>query len=113
MCQVMYFSSIFPYVVLICFLIRGLLLDGALEGIAYMFYPKVHRDKIFCRVSMRDVIISLTRLFLSALLITVGNLGKCAGVATGSHAGFLCTGPRFWVRHRLLLLQSQEQQLPP
>ncbi|KAM9716646.1 sodium-dependent neutral amino acid transporter B(0)AT2-like isoform 1-T2 [Menidia menidia] len=39
--KVMYFSSVFPYVVLICFLIRGLLLDGALEGIAYMFYPKL------------------------------------------------------------------------
>lgn len=39
--KVMYFSSIFPYVVLICFLVRGLLLDGSLEGIAYMFYPKL------------------------------------------------------------------------
>lgn len=39
--KVMYFSSIFPYVVLFCFLIRGLVLDGAMEGIAYMFYPKL------------------------------------------------------------------------
>ncbi|XP_028989906.1 sodium-dependent neutral amino acid transporter B(0)AT2-like [Betta splendens] len=39
--KVMYFSSIFPYVVLISFLIRGLMLDGALEGIAHMFYPKL------------------------------------------------------------------------
>ncbi|XP_071782880.2 sodium-dependent neutral amino acid transporter B(0)AT2-like [Centroberyx gerrardi] len=39
--KVMYFSSIFPYVVLLCFLIRGLLLDGAMEGISYMFYPKL------------------------------------------------------------------------
>ncbi|XP_035525771.1 sodium-dependent neutral amino acid transporter B(0)AT2-like [Morone saxatilis] len=39
--KVMYFSSIFPYVVLFCFLIRGLMLDGALEGISYMFYPKL------------------------------------------------------------------------
>ncbi|KAF3852714.1 hypothetical protein F7725_006069 [Dissostichus mawsoni] len=31
--KVMYFSSIFPYVVLFCFLVRGLMLDGALEGI--------------------------------------------------------------------------------
>jgi hypothetical protein len=27
----MYFSSIFPYVVLIIFLVRGLMLDGAME----------------------------------------------------------------------------------
>uniref|UniRef100_A0A3P8YAU7 Transporter n=1 Tax=Esox lucius TaxID=8010 RepID=A0A3P8YAU7_ESOLU len=39
--KVMYFSSVFPYVVLFIFLIRGLMLDGALEGIAYMFYPKI------------------------------------------------------------------------
>ena len=37
----MYFSSVFPYVVLFIFLIRGLMLDGAIDGIAYMFYPKV------------------------------------------------------------------------
>lgn len=39
--QVMYFSSVFPYVVLLCFLIRGLLLDGAMDGLKYMLYPKV------------------------------------------------------------------------
>ncbi|XP_075993122.1 sodium-dependent neutral amino acid transporter B(0)AT2 [Genypterus blacodes] len=39
--RVMYFSSVFPYVVLFIFLIRGLMLDGAMEGITYMFYPKV------------------------------------------------------------------------
>ncbi|XP_061823544.1 sodium-dependent neutral amino acid transporter B(0)AT2-like isoform X2 [Nerophis lumbriciformis] len=39
--KVMYFSSIFPYVVLFCFLVRGFLLDGALEGITHMFYPKL------------------------------------------------------------------------
>ncbi|KAJ8250965.1 hypothetical protein GJAV_G00215660 [Gymnothorax javanicus] len=39
--RVMYFSSVFPYLVLLCFLIRGLLLDGASEGLTYMFYPKV------------------------------------------------------------------------
>ncbi|XP_072311667.1 sodium-dependent neutral amino acid transporter B(0)AT2-like [Eucyclogobius newberryi] len=39
--KVMYFSSIFPYVVLFCFLVRGLMLDGAMEGISHMFYPKL------------------------------------------------------------------------
>lgn len=39
--KVMYFSSIFPYVVLFCFLVRGLMLDGASEGITHMFYPKL------------------------------------------------------------------------
>ncbi|KAL6488168.1 hypothetical protein MHYP_G00019090 [Metynnis hypsauchen] len=39
--KVMYFSSVFPYVVLLCFLVRGLMLDGASEGITYMLYPKL------------------------------------------------------------------------
>ncbi|KAL2100874.1 hypothetical protein ACEWY4_002635 [Coilia grayii] len=39
--KVMYFSSVFPYVVLFIFLIRGLMLDGAVDGIKYMFYPKL------------------------------------------------------------------------
>ncbi|XP_056309208.1 sodium-dependent neutral amino acid transporter B(0)AT2 [Danio aesculapii] len=39
--KVMYFSSVFPYAVLFCFLIRGLMLDGAIDGIKYMFYPKL------------------------------------------------------------------------
>lgn len=37
----MYFSSLFPYVVLFCFLVRGLLMKGAIDGIAHMFTPKV------------------------------------------------------------------------
>lgn len=39
--QVMYFSSLFPYVVLFCFLIRGLMLKGSVDGIYHMFTPKV------------------------------------------------------------------------
>lgn len=38
--QVMYFSSLFPYVVLFCFLVRGLMLKGSVDGIAHMFTPK-------------------------------------------------------------------------
>ncbi len=53
----MYFSSVFPYAVLICFLIRGLMLDGAIEGIKYMFYPKVttraHTTPIKCNSEAR------------------------------------------------------------
>ncbi|XP_070802898.1 sodium-dependent neutral amino acid transporter B(0)AT2 [Pituophis catenifer annectens] len=39
--KIMYFSSLFPYVVLLCFLIRGLLLNGSLDGIRHMFTPKL------------------------------------------------------------------------
>ncbi|XP_062994383.1 orphan sodium- and chloride-dependent neurotransmitter transporter NTT5 [Elgaria multicarinata webbii] len=39
--KVLYFSSLFPYVVLLCFLVRALLLEGAVDGIKIMFTPKV------------------------------------------------------------------------
>ncbi|XP_048205607.1 sodium-dependent neutral amino acid transporter B(0)AT2 [Perognathus longimembris pacificus] len=39
--KIMYFSSLFPYVVLICFLIRVLLLNGSVDGIRHMFTPKL------------------------------------------------------------------------
>lgn len=39
--QVMYFSSLFPYLVLFCFLVRALLLEGSMVGIRHMFTPKV------------------------------------------------------------------------
>ncbi|KAF3814604.1 hypothetical protein GH733_017762 [Mirounga leonina] len=39
--KIMYFSSLFPYVVLICFLIRALLLNGSVDGIRHMFTPKL------------------------------------------------------------------------
>ncbi|XP_055016320.1 sodium-dependent neutral amino acid transporter SLC6A17-like [Boleophthalmus pectinirostris] len=41
--QVMYFSSLFPYVVLFCFLVRGLMLKGSVDGIAHMFTPKLEK----------------------------------------------------------------------
>uniref|UniRef100_A0A3B3DVV2 Transporter n=1 Tax=Oryzias melastigma TaxID=30732 RepID=A0A3B3DVV2_ORYME len=41
--KVMYFSSLFPYVVLFCFLVRGLLMKGAIDGIAHMFTPKLEK----------------------------------------------------------------------
>ncbi|XP_055747194.1 sodium-dependent neutral amino acid transporter SLC6A17-like [Salvelinus fontinalis] len=41
--KVMYFSSLFPYVVLICFLVRGLMLKGSVDGIAHMFTPKLEK----------------------------------------------------------------------
>ncbi|KAE8615291.1 hypothetical protein XENTR_v10008466 [Xenopus tropicalis] len=39
--KVMYFSSLFPYVVLTCFLVRALLLNGSVDGIRHMFTPKL------------------------------------------------------------------------
>ncbi|XP_028968574.1 sodium-dependent proline transporter [Galendromus occidentalis] len=37
--KVVYFTATFPYVVLLCLLIRGLTLDGAREGVLYFLLP--------------------------------------------------------------------------
>ena len=39
--NVVYFTALFPYVVMTIFFIRGITLKGAGAGLAHMFYPKV------------------------------------------------------------------------
>lgn len=39
--QAVYVTATFPYLVLTIFLIRGLTLDGATEGLMYLFTPDV------------------------------------------------------------------------
>lgn len=51
--QVMYFSSLFPYVVLFCFLVRSLLLEGSMDGIRHMFTPKVKQLSTQATVSLK------------------------------------------------------------
>ncbi|XP_029307496.1 sodium- and chloride-dependent transporter XTRP3 [Cottoperca gobio] len=41
--KVVYFTSIFPYVVLFIYLIRGITLHGAINGVKYMFTPKLEQ----------------------------------------------------------------------
>ena len=40
--QVVWFTAVFPYVVLFCLLIRGVTLKGAGVGIMYYITPKFH-----------------------------------------------------------------------
>lgn len=42
--QVVYFTSMFPYLVLTIFFIRGITLTGASAGLAHMYTPKVTID---------------------------------------------------------------------
>ncbi|XP_049718400.1 sodium- and chloride-dependent transporter XTRP3 isoform X1 [Elephas maximus indicus] len=41
--QVVYFTALLPYCVLIIYLVRGLTLHGATNGLAYMFTPKLEQ----------------------------------------------------------------------
>ena len=42
--KVVYFTAIFPYVVLTIFFLRGVTLPGAFAGLHHMFQPKVKVD---------------------------------------------------------------------
>ena len=41
--KVVYFTALFPYLVLSIFLVRGVTLKGAWAGLAHMFYPKLDK----------------------------------------------------------------------
>ncbi|TRY67705.1 hypothetical protein TCAL_11438 [Tigriopus californicus] len=43
--KVVYFTALFPYIVLTIFFIRGITLKGSFAGLAHMFYPKI--DKLY------------------------------------------------------------------
>ncbi|CAF1178127.1 unnamed protein product [Didymodactylos carnosus] len=43
--KIVYFTSMFPYVVLFILLVRGLLLDGAMDGVKYLFIPDLSKLK--------------------------------------------------------------------
>jgi solute carrier family 6 GABA transporter-like protein 1 len=43
--KVVYFTSLFPYMLLFILLIKGLTLDGAWDGIKYLFIPRLDKLK--------------------------------------------------------------------
>ena len=55
--RVVYFTSLFPYVVLTIFFIRGITLKGAGAGLAHMFYPKVTIFLMPIRVIVRPELV--------------------------------------------------------
>ena len=52
--QVVYFTATFPYVVLTIFFIRGITLEGSMDGLKHMFTPKVKPSSIKIVFNVKD-----------------------------------------------------------
>lgn len=81
-----YFTATFPLIMLIVLLVRGLTLDGALDGVVYYLKPDLNRlkDVQVCSIlaTVRRYVCVLCHPFL-----------LCLGVARCSNPGFLFLRP--------------------
>ena len=96
---IIYITAIYPYVVLIIFLIRALTLPGMGDGIAYLFIPQVkYLNKI-------DVdILGFTRKIWP--LFSVGKVERSYGMVRRRNPDIFLTWFGFWRPNCILFLQS-------
>lgn len=92
--KVVWFTALFPYVVLVVLAIRALFLEGSLKGLEYYLVPDfaILKD---ATVSLRSRLISSIEIELSIL-----GLGRC------SSPSVLLSRTRIWRTARLLKLQQ-------
>ena len=64
--KVVWFTALFPYLVLVLLLIRGVTLTGAMDGVQYFLYPDWHK-LLSVHVSMNVPVLSLLRLVRAVL----------------------------------------------
>uniref|UniRef100_A0A8D1UVR8 Transporter n=1 Tax=Sus scrofa TaxID=9823 RepID=A0A8D1UVR8_PIG len=88
--KVMYFSSLFPYVVLACFLVRGLLLRGAIDGILHMFTPKVRVSGSWGAQQLPGLHLSITKASSTSQLLLsspcLAHLELTSRIQVGNHS---------------------------
>ena len=96
--KAVYFTAIFPYLILTVLLCFGLSLDGAIDGILYYVTPRLDR--------LTDVQVCREKLPSLALLIGLIGLGRCC------HADLLLSGALLGVLDHACQLQQVQQQHP-
>ncbi len=63
--------------VLLCFLIRGVTLDGASEGIKFMFYPRVRKQTLNCVFELEIFILKSTIVYKNNHQNSVFSVSSC------------------------------------
>lgn len=116
--QAVYVTATFPYLVLTIFLVRGLTLPGATDGLQYLFTPKVGsriKWSFVMSYPTKDNNQSNVCLwgFLFFLPLSVGSAQEPSGVAWCCHSDLLLTLCGFRRSHLLLQLQPREVCLKP
>jgi len=83
--KVVYFTSMFPYVLLFILLIRSLLLPGAYTGIKYLFTPRL--DKLL-NSEVINIFLILSLTLMAKIYVAIFALLRCEFVPNGLQRRF-------------------------
>ena len=83
--KVVYFTSMFPYVLLFILLIRSLLLPGAYTGIKYLFTPRL--DKLL-NSEVIIIFLTLSLVLMAKIYVAIFALLRGAFVPSGLQRRF-------------------------
>lgn len=72
--KAVYFTALFPYIVLTILFVRGLMLEGSLEGLKYYFIPKW--ELLMSSKVMVDFLLEKLPQFLARLIIRTCRFGE-------------------------------------
>lgn len=104
--QAVYVTATFPYLVLTIFLIRGLTLPGAMDGLRYLFTPDV--GLLTSEAAWCLILETKWPTVLFFILHSVEQANEPSSVARCCHPDLLLPLGGLWRSHSLLQLQSRE-----
>lgn len=108
--QVVYFTATFPYLVLTILFIRGITLDGAINGIKYYLTPQWHKVLDAKVLSPTRQKVTWLKYFSLHLCLNVTGVGP-AGVGRRCLTDLLLSGLCLGWAHYYGFLQQVPQQL--